>query len=397
MQRPVLVSQVIPHAAPAPAPPQPPPPHFPGSEAAVGADAAPVLEPGTTECPQNTTEEVVVRTGTAVSDGGATLLRKLASSHYQSYTAALAVTIGVGCLLLVLNVLIFAGIYRQRSGMRRGGSGRGMGPGGPGGSGQGEGPSEEEKKGGCCREEAAESGSIEAGSLLKKKKKKIQAGTVEILSGKEAEYRQALSGGGAIVDVTAHFHPEDLYLKEYQLAGVGGDSGHFRVGYGPVGSVVGEKEAESASSAPAPTHFRGEVYVKGGYHRPPPRYVTVPPVCSAGSVGSVCVAAEEEDEEGACEMKVGREGEDSSPTESIPAPPPPPKSLPPTPLPPSPPPSPHHSRPTSPYYHHQRSGSTGGILRQQGSSSSGGAGGSGAGSSTPGTSKKRVQIQEISV
>lgn len=47
------------------------------------------------------------------------LLRKLASSHYQSYTTALTVTIAVGCFLLLLNILIFAGIYHQRD---RGGS-----------------------------------------------------------------------------------------------------------------------------------------------------------------------------------------------------------------------------------------------------------------------------------
>ncbi|KAJ8686523.1 hypothetical protein QAD02_022317 [Eretmocerus hayati] len=42
------------------------------------------------------------------------LLRKLASSHYQSYTTALTVTIGVGVFLLLLNILIFVGIYHQR-------------------------------------------------------------------------------------------------------------------------------------------------------------------------------------------------------------------------------------------------------------------------------------------
>lgn len=42
------------------------------------------------------------------------LLRKLASSHYQSYTTALTVTIVVGIFLLLLNILIFAGIYHQR-------------------------------------------------------------------------------------------------------------------------------------------------------------------------------------------------------------------------------------------------------------------------------------------
>lgn len=41
------------------------------------------------------------------------LLERLATRHYYSYTAALGVTVGVGCLLLVLNMLIFAGIYYQ--------------------------------------------------------------------------------------------------------------------------------------------------------------------------------------------------------------------------------------------------------------------------------------------
>ncbi|KAJ2953553.1 hypothetical protein O0L34_g1155 [Tuta absoluta] len=59
-----------------------------------------------TECPPNAT-------ATPVQNDDA-LLRRLASSHYQSYTAALTVTIAVGCFLLLLNVLIFAGIYHQR-------------------------------------------------------------------------------------------------------------------------------------------------------------------------------------------------------------------------------------------------------------------------------------------
>lgn len=59
-----------------------------------------------TECPPNTTSTPV--------QADDALLRRLASSHYQSYTAALTVTIAVGCFLLLLNVLIFAGIYHQR-------------------------------------------------------------------------------------------------------------------------------------------------------------------------------------------------------------------------------------------------------------------------------------------
>lgn len=41
-------------------------------------------------------------------------LRHLTSSHFHSYTGALAITITVGCFLLLLNILIFAGIYYQR-------------------------------------------------------------------------------------------------------------------------------------------------------------------------------------------------------------------------------------------------------------------------------------------
>lgn len=46
------------------------------------------------------------------------LLRKLTSRHY-SYTTALGITVGVGCLLLLLNLVIFAGIYYQRKRRKR--------------------------------------------------------------------------------------------------------------------------------------------------------------------------------------------------------------------------------------------------------------------------------------
>ena len=42
------------------------------------------------------------------------LFRRLTSSQYQSYATALTVTIAVGCFLLLLNVFIFAAIYYQR-------------------------------------------------------------------------------------------------------------------------------------------------------------------------------------------------------------------------------------------------------------------------------------------
>lgn len=63
----------------------------------------------TTECPPNATSTTLESRPNSHN-----LLRKLASSHYQSYTTALTVTIAVGCFLLLLNILIFAGIYHQR-------------------------------------------------------------------------------------------------------------------------------------------------------------------------------------------------------------------------------------------------------------------------------------------
>lgn len=47
------------------------------------------------------------------------MLQRLATRHYYSYTTALGITVGIGCLLLILNMLIFAGIYYQRERDRR--------------------------------------------------------------------------------------------------------------------------------------------------------------------------------------------------------------------------------------------------------------------------------------
>uniref|UniRef100_A0A1B0GKE9 Uncharacterized protein n=1 Tax=Lutzomyia longipalpis TaxID=7200 RepID=A0A1B0GKE9_LUTLO len=76
------------------------------------------------DCPPNATvvptiaatrphqqQEMVIQGG----EGGANnLLRRLANSQFHSYTTALTITIAVGCFLLLLNILIFAGIYYQR-------------------------------------------------------------------------------------------------------------------------------------------------------------------------------------------------------------------------------------------------------------------------------------------
>ncbi|CAK9806527.1 nlg-1 [Anthophora quadrimaculata] len=99
-------------ALPLPAPPLPlPSPTEPSSVSSVIS---------TTECTPNATVATTVATTSRtlqhpnLSPGPNNLLRKLASSHYQSYTTALTVTIAVGVFLLLLNILIFAGIYHQR-------------------------------------------------------------------------------------------------------------------------------------------------------------------------------------------------------------------------------------------------------------------------------------------
>lgn len=84
------------------------------------------LTPGDgTECVPNTTsDEDLADVDVIIGDDDddeeeGELLQRLATRHYYSYTAALGVTVGVGCLLLVLNMLIFAGIYYQRDRDRR--------------------------------------------------------------------------------------------------------------------------------------------------------------------------------------------------------------------------------------------------------------------------------------
>lgn len=75
-----------------------------------------------TECIPNTTADddlVDVDVVIEGSEDESELLQRLATRHYYSYTTALGVTVGVGCLLLVLNMLIFAGIYYQRDRDRR--------------------------------------------------------------------------------------------------------------------------------------------------------------------------------------------------------------------------------------------------------------------------------------
>nr|XP_014282312.1 neuroligin-4, X-linked-like [Halyomorpha halys] len=93
-----------------------PPPTTTTSTTTTSTTSRPEVEQTSTDCPPNSTVGPAARPATNSNS----LLRKLASSHYQSYTTALTVTIAVGCFLLLLNILIFAGIYHQRDRRERG-------------------------------------------------------------------------------------------------------------------------------------------------------------------------------------------------------------------------------------------------------------------------------------
>ncbi|KAH8410163.1 hypothetical protein KR009_007256 [Drosophila setifemur] len=93
-----------------------------GATTDCGIDGAmSVSELTTTQAPkENRTGPVRVETqkdlATASTGiiGNLELLRRLGGKQFQSYTTALIATVAVGCFLLILNVLIFAGIYHQR-------------------------------------------------------------------------------------------------------------------------------------------------------------------------------------------------------------------------------------------------------------------------------------------
>ncbi|XP_034471854.1 uncharacterized protein LOC117779690 [Drosophila innubila] len=79
-----------------------------------------VSELTTTQSPKDNRTQTQVEThkdlATASTGiiGNLELLRRLSGKQFQSYTTALIATVAVGCFLLILNVLIFAGIYHQR-------------------------------------------------------------------------------------------------------------------------------------------------------------------------------------------------------------------------------------------------------------------------------------------
>ncbi|KAG4072555.1 hypothetical protein HA402_004644 [Bradysia odoriphaga] len=103
--------------------PPPPPPTTTTATQAPKTEQTSVtsVQSTTTECPPNTTIVPTLAAtrpqqnqGTNSITTNNNLLRRLANTQYPSYTTALTLTVAVGCFLLLLNILIFAGIYYQR-------------------------------------------------------------------------------------------------------------------------------------------------------------------------------------------------------------------------------------------------------------------------------------------
>lgn len=317
----------------------------------------PSLQPqGSTECPPNNTYLLSSTKGGANGLNNNNLLRKLAASnHYQSYTTALTVTIAVGCFLLLLNVLIFAGIYHQRDRSK----GR-------------EGGKNKRKK----KEEMLEGGGGAGGSC--------SSSSGEGYDSKSSLYDPRPSG------VT----PGQVGVVGYQVKAAGGYSGSsydckqlptYIGQYGCEKYGLAEMQMtqlalqEFQSSPPSGMKRNSETTIlmtncsstSTSNHPPPDVTTTIAPHL----ITSSCK-----------ESQTTSSGSDVTSPSSIPEPPPPPKSQPPT--------ATSTGAPLQTTQSQQTQcpvGGGAGILR---SSSTHGSGGP---TSTPGTMKKRVQIQEISV
>lgn len=291
--------------------PLPPPPLSPPTPTEPSSILTAI---STTECTPNATVATTVPSTTHrnsqqhsnLGPGPNNLLRKLASSHYQSYTTALTVTIAVGVFLLLLNILIFAGIYHQRdrnSGAGGGGSGgAGAGAGGGGGG----------------------NGGLSA-FRSKKKEELLEAGCSGI---PEGAAKQRLSAAMSLIESPSSLLPPHKAKLVEEL----------------------EMQLQEFQCSPPP----------GGGKRilEPPSY-SKNPCIQRTRTPSPCVDATiaRMDE---VNDAIGRVHYSEDENEEVPEPPPPPKA-----------PAPNVAALACP-----------GILRQPG---------------TPGSAKKRVQIQEISV
>lgn len=238
------------------------------------------------------------------------LLKRLASTHLQSYATALTVTIAVGCFLLLLNIFIFAAIYYQR-----------------------------EKRANYTKrkEELTDTDIINSSSSpsIERYQHKITSAN----TGSRKSSMQSLAGNG-FGEYELHFKEKmctvELPLQEYKCASTSGSIHH---------------------ACNTPETFKHHAMQHNDtlvvY---PPTYSSHPP--SENNSDSIRAVAVEHCHQGTQSDSIIVSESDRDLSPGIPEPPPPPKG-------------------GIPFQ--------GGILRNQ------------AGPSTPSTSKKRVQIQEISV
>lgn len=292
------------------------------------------------ECPPNTTIVPTIaatrpQQNQASINDNTGLLKRLASSHYQSYTTALTVTIAVGCFLLLLNVFIFAAIYYQRE--KR--------------------ANDTKKKEELTEAEILHSSS--SPSIDRYQQKSSRKSSLQSVSGaafgEYSCYEEKLhcKEKRALVDLCT----VELPMHDYKCSPQSGsNSGSLRRSATPENSYKNHTNHNNHS------HENLVIY--------PPSYSSQPPSVSDTSGGGSSsnlatststfrnVQNQSTQSDPPTSQDVGttinEDDEDFSP--DIPEPPPPPKSL-------------------APF----------GILRNQ------------SGPTTPGSSKKRVQIQEISV
>ncbi|XP_050584749.1 neuroligin-1-like isoform X3 [Bombus affinis] len=283
-------------ALPLPAPPLPVP--SPTEPSSISSAIS------TTECTPNATVATTVATTSRtfqhpkLGPAPNNILRKLASTYYQSYTTALTVTIAIGVFLLILNILIFAGIYHQRD-----------------------------------KNASNAAGGLSSGFGDKKKEELLEAGCsgIEVSSGK-----QRLSSLNLMDSPSSSPPPHkaklvqelELQLQEFQCSP-------------PPGGGKRALEPPLYSRSPCVQRTR------------------TPSPCVDATTARMDDDNDDDDDDDDGGDDDGDSNSDDNDDENLPEPPPPPKA-----------PAPNVSL------------SCPGILRQPG---------------TPGSAKKRVQIQEISV
>lgn len=297
------------------------------------------------ECPPNTT---IVPTIAATrpqhnSNGGTSgssnnsndnsLLKRLASTHLQSYATALTITIAVGCFLLLLNVFIFAAIYYQR-----------------------------EKRANYTKrkEELTETDLINSSSspsIERYQHKLINAGQIGSCSRKSS--MQSLAGNNGFGEYELHLKEKlctvELPMQEFKCPSTSNSSSIT----GCIGSGgVSSSQSIIQQHCPTPQHHNIIQHNNESLVVYPPTYSSHPPSDNSDSIRNVHVEhCHQATQATSTDNNLIMSESDRDLSPGIPEPPPPPKGIP----------------------------FQGGILRNQG------------GPSTPSTSKKRVQIQEISV